>query len=149
MSVNNSIIENENQCGTPSAILGHNAFIVWKPEYDLGIPIIDEQHRGIVTIINSLYFGTQTNYIKNIFFPIINMLRSYADIHFQTEECYIKAIDYPGAARHCSLHQEYTLKLAWIERENFIGKDPHQLMEFLKKWWLGHICEEDVKFMSF
>ena len=129
-----------------SAALVNNVFIVWKPEYDLGIPIIDEQHRGIVTIINSLYFGVQGGHIKNIFSPTIVMLRSYADIHFQTEEFYLDSIEYPGAADHRLLHQGYTSTLAGIERERSIDSEPPHLMDFLKKWWLGHICEEDMHF---
>ena len=145
----NSTNEKEKKGGTPSTLLEHNVFIVWNPEYDLGIPILDEQHRGIVTIINSLHYGTQRSYIKNILSPTIDMLRSYADIHFQTEEHFLKTIDYPGTANHCLLHQEYTSKLAGIERESSVDKDPHQLMRFLKKWWLGHICEEDMLFKDF
>jgi len=141
--------EQDKKAGVPSALLKHNVFIVWKPEYDLGIPIIDEQHRGIVTIINSLYYGTQSSYIKNILSPTIDMLRSYANIHFQTEEHFLDTIAYPGAASHRLLHQEYTSKLAGIERGISVDKDPSQLMGFLKKWWLGHICEEDTLFKNF
>jgi len=141
--------EKDNNGAKPSALMEHNVFIVWKPEYDLGIPIIDEQHRGIVTIINSLHYGTQSSYIKNILSPTVGMLRCYADIHFQTEEHFIETIGYPGVANHRLLHQEYTSKLAGIERGISIDKDPRQLMGFLKKWWLGHICEEDTLFKSF
>jgi len=145
----NSTNEKEKKGGTPSTLLEHNVFIVWNPEYDLGIPILDEQHRGIVTIINSLHYGTQRSYIKNILSPTIDMLRSYADIHFQTEEYFLDAFGFPDAANHRLLHREYTSKLAGIERELSIDKDPHQLMGFLKKWWLGHICEEDMLFKSY
>jgi len=142
----NSMNEKDNKDGTSFALLAHNVFIIWKHEYDLGIPIIDEQHRGIVTIINSLHYGTQSIYIKNILSPTINMLRSYADIHFQTEEYFLETINYPDTANHRLLHQEYTSKLAGIERGISIDRDPSQLMGFLKKWWLGHICEEDMLF---
>jgi len=145
----NSTNEKDHKGGTPSALLEHNVFIVWNPEYDLGIPIIDEQHRGIVTIINSLHYGTQSSYIKNILSPTIGMLRSYADIHFQTEEYFIETIGFPDAANHRLLHREYTSRLAGIERELSIDKDPRQLMGFLKKWWLGHICEEDMLFKNY
>jgi len=146
--MNNSTDKKDKKVGAPSALLEHNVFIVWKPEYDLGIPIIDEQHRGIVTIINSLHYGAQSNYIKNIISPTIGMLRSYADIHFQTEEHFLLTIDYPDAANHRLLHREYTSRLAGIERESSVDKDPLRLMGFLKKWWLGHICEEDTLFKS-
>ena len=139
----------ENNIDAPSALPTHNVFIVWKPEYDLGIPIIDEQHRGVVTIINSLYYGTQNSYIKNILSPTIDMLRSYADIHFQTEEHFLEAINYPGTADHRLLHQGYSSILAGIDRVGTAERDPHELMDFLKKWWLGHICEEDMQFKGF
>ena len=145
----NNAEEKEIKKDAPSASLVHNVFIVWKPEYNLGIPIIDEQHRGIVTIINSLHYGAQSRYIKNILSPTIGMFRSYAVIHFQTEEFFLKTAEYPDAANHCLLHQEYTSKLAMIERECSIDKDPRQLMGFVKKWWLGHICEEDMLFRNF
>jgi len=145
---NNADVKN-NKDGAPPVSLEHSMFIVWKPEYDLGIPIIDEQHRGIVAIINSLHYGTQNSYIKNILSPIIGMLRSYADIHFQTEEFFLKTIEYPGAANHRLLHQDYPSKLKRIERECSYNKNPRQLMDFMKKWWLGHICEEDMQFKNF
>jgi len=144
----NNTIERDKMGVESPVLLVHNVFIVWKPEYDLGIPIIDEQHRGIVTIINSLHYGKQNSYIKNILVPTIGMLRSYADIHFQTEEHFLETINYPDIANHRLLHQEYTSKLAGIERESSVDKDTRQLMGFLKKWWLGHICEEDMLFKS-
>jgi len=144
--MNNSIKENDNKSGAHSTSPVHRLFIVWKPEYDLGIPIIDEQHRGIVTIINSLYYGAQSGNVKNIFLSTSGMLHSYADIHFQTEEFFLETIGYPGAADHRLLHQDYTSKLAGIDREHYLDRDPHELMDFLKKWWLGHICEEDMLF---
>jgi len=142
----NNISNEKDKKSCTSVLLEHNVFIIWKQEYDLGIPIIDEQHRGIVTIINSLHYGTQSKCIKNILPPTINMLRSYANIHFQTEEHFLEILEYPGAASHRLLHQEYTSKLAGIEREISVDRDPGQLMGFLKKWWLGHICEEDTLF---
>jgi len=147
--MNNSTNEKDNKDVAPSALLKHSVYIIWKPEYDLGIPIIDEQHRGIVTIINSLHYGTQNSNIKNILNPIIGMLRCYADIHFQTEEYFLETVKYPYAANHRLLHREYTSKLAGIERECSSDKDPHLLMGFLKKWWLGHICEEDMLFKHY
>jgi len=145
----NNTDEKDKKDGAPSVSLTHNVFIVWKPEYNLGIPIIDEQHRGIVTIINSLHYGTQNSYIKNIITPIIGMLRNYADIHFQTEEFFLKSVNYPDAANHHLLHLEYPSKLSKIEWESKNDKSARQLMDFIKKWWIGHICEEDMQFKNF
>jgi len=144
-----NVPEMENAGGTQSVLLEHNLFIIWKPEYNLGIAIIDEQHRGIVAIINSLYFGTQCSYVSDILVPIIGMLRSYAQIHFQMEEYFLETINYPSLPSHRLLHQEYISKLAEIERKSVLDKDPYQLIGFLKNWWLSHICEEDTLYRDF
>ena len=127
----------------------HNVFIIWKPEYNLGIPIIDEQHRGIVTIINSLHFGMENNYVKGILTPTIEMMNSYVRVHFQVEENYIEQIDFPNAKKHRELHDELSSKLANTGRASLLDKNPYQFMDFLKKWWIDHICIEDLKFRDY
>jgi len=135
--------------GISPVLLEHNVFIVWKPEYNLGIPIIDEQHRGIVTTINSLHFGMQNKYIKNMLDPIIDMMYDYTCIHFQVEEAFLEKIDFPNAKVHHKLHRELSSKLAGIGRKSMFDKDPCQLMDFLRQWWINHICCEDLKFRDY
>ncbi len=36
--------------------MSNDLYIIWHPDNDLGIPIIDEQHRGLVSAINSLHY---------------------------------------------------------------------------------------------
>jgi len=144
-----NVVKSEKAACHPSVLLGHNVFIVWRPEYDLGIMILDDQHRGIVSIINSYFFGTKCESIKNLSQPTIAMLASYARIHFQTEEYFLEAINYPGLNSHRALHHAYTSKLAEIERLSKLDKDPYILMNFLKAWWLDHICGADMDFKNF
>ena len=144
-----NVVKSEKAACHPSVLLEHNVFIVWRPEYDLGIMILDDQHRGIVSIINSYFFGTKCDSIKNLSQPTIAMLASYARIHFQTEEYFLEAINYPGLNSHRALHHAYTSKLAEIERLSKLDKDPYILMNFLKAWWLDHICGADMDFKSF
>ena len=135
-----------NQTDTRKLFLEHNIFIVWKPEFNLGIPIIDEHHRGIVTIINSLYFGMQNKYEKDILSPIIEMMHDYTRIHFQIEEDFLKKIDFPNAKKHHDLHLELTSSLRKLGRESVMGKDSLQFLTFLKQWWINHICSEDLHY---
>jgi hemerythrin len=131
------------------AMLKHNVFIVWNPEYNLGIPIIDEQHRGIVSTINSLHFGLQNNYGKDMFSPIIDMMHNYTRIHFQLEESFLEKIDSPNAKRHHELHRDLSSKLDDIGRDITLNKDPYQFMDFLKNWWINHICNEDLIYKDY
>jgi hemerythrin-like metal-binding protein len=127
----------------------HDVFIVWKNEYNLGIPIIDEHHRGIVSTINSLHFGMVNNYVEEMLNPIINMMYDYTRIHFNIEEAFLEQIDFPTAKAHHELHLELTSKLNVEGRRSSWGKDPYEFLDFLKKWWIDHICGEDLLFRNY
>jgi len=129
--------------------LEHYIFIVWKPEYNLGIPIIDEQHRGIVSTINSLHYCMQNNQGKKVLSPIINMMHNYTLIHFQTEEHFLEKIALPEAEKHRKLHRDLSSKLTDTGRSSLLDKDPYQFMNFLKKWWISHICNEDLIYRNY
>ena len=132
-----------------TALLEHNVFIVWKPEYNLGISIIDEQHRGIVTTINSFYYGMQNNYVKEMLEPIIDMIHDYTHIHFRIEEDFFDKCGFPNAEAHRILHSELTVRLYEAGRKSLLDKDPFGFLRFLKKWWIDHICNKDLIFRDF
>ncbi|MCL2128673.1 MAG: hemerythrin family protein [Treponema sp.] len=134
---------------TSRLILEHNVFIVWKPEYNLGIPILDEHHRGIVSIINSLHFGMQNNYVNDILSPIIDMMDDYTQIHFHTEENFLEQTNFPDAKKHIELHHELSKTLKKLGRESMLGKNSRDFMNFLKQWWIDHICKEDLQFRNY
>ncbi len=126
--------------------LHNNMLIVWDDKYNLGIPILDEQHRGIVTTINSLHFGIQNHFIDSMLMPVVHMLNDYSKIHFKLEETFMEQIDYVHAKRHRELHDELLEQLAYVGRQSLMNHDPRQLLDFLKSWWITHICNEDLQY---
>ena len=127
----------------------HSVFITWKPDYNLGIPIIDEQHRGVVSIINSLYYGMQNCNTKDVLEPVIDMLHVYTRLHFRMEEDFFNKSGFPNAKEHITLHKALIDKLDEVGRKSMLDNDPYKLMDFLKKWWIHHICEEDISYRDF
>ncbi len=140
---------NEAQANTHHLLLNHNLFIIWDNKYNLGIPILDEQHRGIVTMINSLHFGIQHNYIENTFAPIIQMMSDYTQIHFEIEEAFLEMLDFSQAKRHHDLHRELMEELNHTGKKSLYNNDPHHFLDFLKGWWISHICNEDLLFRDY
>jgi hemerythrin len=130
-------------------LFSHNVFIIWKPEYNLGIPIIDEQHHGIVTIINSLFYGMQNRHGEDLLMPVFGMVKEYTRIHFEIEENFLEKCTYPQLKEHKVFHKEL------IDRLNRVGKDslhqhnPKEFLDFLKEWWINHICKEDRAFLNY
>jgi hemerythrin len=130
-------------------LINHDLFIVWKPEYELKIPIVDEQHRGIVSTINSLFYGMQNSHGEHLLRPIIGMVKEYTAIHFQTEEEFLRQHNYPKLKAHQALHNELTQELDIVGSKSLWDKNPYEFLEFLKEWWHNHICKKDYEFQEY
>lgn len=123
-------------------------YIVWNSNNKLGIPIIDEQHRGIVATINSLHYFIQEGHGLAVLKSTLDILEQYTHIHFQTEEALMKKIKYPDVEAHVLLHRALMKKTKEISGKSIAHKDPGMALIFLKKWWLNHINQEDRKYVS-
>ena len=124
-------------------------FIVWKDEYNLGIPIIDEHHRGIVTDINSLYYAMKDEHGAAALKPIVHMVKEYTRIHFTVEEAAMRRSNFPGVPAHHRRHAGLLRKVKSVGAESLINQEPTLFLEFLKDWWINHICVEDRKFADY
>jgi len=131
------------------SLLNHNILIVWQPSYNLGVPIVDEQHKGIVSTINSLCFAIQNKHGIAMLRPVIGMVTEYTRIHFEIEEDFLHKCGYPDLERHRTLHKELTDALSHIGKESIWNKDPQVFLGFLKEWWINHICKEDHVFTQY
>jgi hemerythrin len=130
-------------------LFSHSVFIAWKSEYDLGISIIDEQHRGIVTIINSLFYSMQNKHEVDILTPVYGMINEYTLIHFKIEENFMKKYAYPEFIKHNEFHNELIDKLNKVGKKSLHQHDPKEFFDFLKGWWINHICNEDRAFLEY
>ena len=124
-------------------------YITWTKEYELGIPIIDEQHRGVVTAINTLFYYMQYGRALEVLNPTLRVLDEYRLLHFETEEEIMKQYHYPDFDTHLLLHRQYDKNMDYIMRESIALSDPQVVLSFLKKWWLSHINNEDRKYSAY
>lgn len=113
--------------------------IQWTHENNLGIPIIDDQHRGIVSVINSL--GLFIRHHKNDFFlaTAANMMDSYTKLHFATEEELLVTAGYSRLNEHKQLHADLIRESFSLANESMRLKEPTLYLRFLKEWWMNHI----------
>jgi hemerythrin len=125
-------------------------FIKWQESNETGIELIDEQHKGILSIINTFYYMMANKVHNHMMYSCISdTLKNYSRIHFITEEDIIFASRYPDFAEHKKLHQSLTLEIEIIEHQGIRNNDAGPLLEFLKKWWLEHINEKDRLYVPF
>ena len=126
-----------------------NLYITWKPDNEVGIPIIDEQHRGAVATINSLFHFMQEDKGMDALRPTLNVLEQYTKIHFETEEAIMIKEGYPDFDAHVLLHRELVKQMADVMRRAIAQSDPKIVLSFLKDWWMDHINKEDKKYAGY
>ena len=115
-------------------------YIVWSENYDSGISILDEQQRSLVSIINTYFFhkaetGIDTNMCL---LPITNMFKYQVKIHFMTLEQMLLQSEYDNMEGFYAHQYEVFGSIKREERACRIHEDADGLLEFLKKYWLGH-----------
>jgi hemerythrin-like metal-binding protein len=126
--------------------------ISWAPRMSVGVAILDEDHKRIMTMINKLHDALAKGEGKKILGDIFHGLMVYISIHFECEEAMFAQTGYQGAAEQKKQHDEMTAKTLAIRQQFHDDPDsvkPMEVLYFLKDWWLDHIMNADKKYASF
>ena len=122
-----------------------NLLIVWNEAYNTGIKIIDEQHRGIVSIINSLHHDLFVRDDESLLRPTAEMIMGYTKIHFTNEIEMLTESDCPRLREHQSRHDHLIAEADRIFLKCLKeGGEATPFLNFLKEWWVVHITREDM-----
>lgn len=124
------------------------ARIEWKPEYETGVAVVDEQHRHLVEIINRFDEALQKGKGSRHANEILNDLTGYTQEHFATEERLMAEAGYPHLKLHQSQHRQLLQKVERFQFEfNAAGRRiTAELREFLGYWLVNHILRDDRAF---
>ncbi len=118
----------------------------WKEKYSVGNLNIDQQHKGIFEIANSLTEEMNENEIK----IILMKLFKYTRVHFADEEEMMKKIGYPKLDEQRELHNELISKLSTLSVKSF---DTVQFVINFKKfvygWITNHILLHDMDYFHY
>ena len=119
-------------------------FIVWQKRNETDLPLIDEQHKGILSIINTFHYlmGEGVSNMM-LYSSISDTMKNYSRLHFIAEESFLEEIGYNDIERHKELHRRLTLDIERMEYKAIRANDAMPLLEFLKNWWTEHINKED------
>lgn len=123
----------------------------WKQTYATGIPEIDEQHHGLLDLINILDDFRENRPDSREIFTTLNNLVKYAEDHFSTEEGYMDRFKYPKASVHKRQHVAF-IGTVFRFAEMLEKKDPAvfpELVAFLRDWYLTHIGESDREYREY
>lgn len=111
-----------------------NPLVSWDDASSVNIPIIDDQHRGIIGIINTLHFFIEKKKADYYLNTIFAMIYNYTKIHFATEEELMREIRYPGYKEHKFLHENLVRESFSVANASMRYKDPRIYLDFLEHW---------------
>ena len=116
----------------------------WKSKYDVGLELIDVEHRNLIACINKLIIAQ--NLDQYIVLKLADEVIAYAEFHFLSEENLMYITQYPELESHEKKHKSLLEQLR--EHRKSLSKSVYCLQEFvtfLVQWFIEHTQNEDPK----
>jgi hemerythrin len=126
----------------------HPAKFEWGDSMSVGVEALDRDHRFLVTLIDRLASMDDLGNAPEVEHVLDDLVR-YTEEHFEREEEYMRATDYPDLVRHQRLHEEMVKKIEKLRMQFFLGEKEHighQTLDFLIHWLQHHVLGEDMKY---
>ena len=126
--------------------------VFWSDVYSVNFKTIDDQHKELVRMTNTLFEGCKmgSTAADFVFIKTIRSAVEYAQTHFYTEEKYMKMANYPDVTVHKQEHDSFVATVVKAVKDFEEGNsEPIALARFLKKWLLTHIAESDKKYAPY
>jgi len=128
-----------------------NTPIEWQDDYSVGVKELDDQHKNLLDIINTLIKEQGDEYNAAQLSEAVLSLIHYAYVHFTTEERYLAQITFPDLKQHILEHVDFimkTMELSLKVKEK-IQDNRRELLEYLKGWYSSHVLGIDRLYIPF
>jgi len=125
--------------------------MIWDKKYSVKVPILDEHHKEILSLLNRLYCLSKTNCRDFSMEDFFGALFEYTFKHFQEEERQMELYDYPDLESHKLQHLKLKLETEHQYQiyHGDITKIPPELFIMLTNWWINHIQNVDMKYVEY
>ncbi|TLD41992.1 MAG: Hemerythrin [Candidatus Jettenia ecosi] len=125
--------------------------ILWGESFSVGVRDLDEQHKQIIMMVNTLIEMNDTKVDSEIISDTLTKMTRYATDHFNKEEQYMLQYSYPEYSLQKKQHQEFKRKTVDFCMETMIHNTevPIAIFTYLKSWWTNHILKDDMKYKKF
>lgn len=119
----------------------------WSTALEIGHPVVDAQHRGIVERLNALHQAMLRGELEET--PrLLEYLTTYVAEHFSTEERLMREADYPGLAEHRAQHErfvrEYAEMAATLREKGATVSLTLRVKSWLGDWVRDHVATTDM-----
>jgi hemerythrin len=126
--------------------------IVWDASLEIGIKMLDEQHKELFRRANALFQCLAGTPDKTKIKEMMQFLIKYVEEHFEAEQKAMKTYNYPKRMAHAFEH-DYLKKSVHSLMADYINCGdiliPAELGNLVSTWMLDHIKKSDVEFVRF
>ena len=124
------------------------AHIEWTRGLEIGIGVIDGQHRRIVDYINTLHDVSQVPDRETVR-QVIGDLIDYTYSHFAFEEALMEEAGYEFLTIHQNTHKAFCERIDHYRKRFEDGEDiADPLAELLRTWLVTHIMSDDESYAA-
>ncbi len=130
--------------------------ITWRDELNLGVNTLDNQHKYLICLINTIEAAGNCGLDKGIILTHLDQLKAYTHYHFDQEERLQIEINFPFHDHHAKEHQlliqrlgEVIEKVKMFEGAILREKQIEEIFEILRDWIVNHIIGEDMKMKEY
>lgn len=126
------------------------AIMIWNSTYSVGVQELDDQHKGLIHMINEMHYAMNQDKGQDAISSIVEQMLDYMETHFGTEEAYLQKFGYPALGTHLRQHEEFRDKARdlheRIRQGDFILS--FEIVQFLSDWLQNHIKVADMKYAT-
>ncbi len=121
--------------------------LTWRDEFSVGVPAVDEEHRELIELINSLHAGTRSGHGRTDVLAALGEIFAQISAHFALEENIMRAAAYDGYAEHKAAHETLLEEIRDImDRVEDDGSyDEQRLATELDRWFGEHFRTLDAR----
>ena len=128
-----------------------------QPELDpsmlIGVPLIDSEHRALISQLNRLIGDVQAHTGSAAFSEVLSQLGRQINAHFDDEECILGSCGMPvdEVAVHVQAHSEILDQYATLNLDLMQGKQVSraEVLLMIKGWFVDHLLQYDTKIRKY
>ena len=137
---------------TDDAVAPDATASLWTPDLELGIPLIDGQHRKLVDHLSAVRTAVASGKPAREVLHAMAFLEDYTAEHFRTEERYMDQHGYPDVEAHRQAHAAFRANVARavqaVDRRQGRGEAVDLVQRMLISWYVRHIRGTDQKYVD-
>ncbi len=128
---------------------GMEMFWKWDDSLNIGVEVIDRQHRRIVEYMNQLHSAHREGDRDKVE-TVLHGLIDYTVTHFTFEESLMEQAGYPISEAHKKVHESFVKRVRHFHELHKQGESvAPRLLSDLRVWLTNHIRNDDLDYRPY